>query len=459
MRGFVPTPLATVDLMVAKLLDDLPAPGRCRLLDPGCGEGEFIDGVIRYCRARGVPLPHITGVELHPGRAAAARARFADVPEVEVLEADFLTTSYEAFDLIIGNPPYVSILGLDATERDAYRAAFATARGRFDLYMLFFEQALRLLRQEGRLVFITPEKYLYVETARPLRKLLLSRHVAELHFVHEDTFGGLVTYPLITVVSGKKTPSATRVVSRTGGVSMVALGTIDSWQPLLHGHEPDNGRLVLEDVALRVSCGVATGADPVFVCPSAGLPDGLRPFAYPTVSGRQLRAGVPPVPDRVMLAPYDASGQLLPERALGALGAFLRRPDRRTQLESRTCVARKQWYAYHDNFPIDVMRRPKLLCKDITEVPFFVVDRSGEIVPRHSVYYIVPADPDILEPLASHLNSDEVVDWMRAHCQRASKGFLRMQSSVLKNIPLPDSFIPRHGPLFARSHDREALLA
>ncbi len=34
--------------------------------------------------------------------------------------------------------------------------------------------------------------------------------------------------------------------------------------------------------------------------------------------------------------------------------------------------------------------RPKILCKDIGEKPQFWVDRSGQIVPRHSVYYIVP---------------------------------------------------------------------
>ena len=42
------------------------------------------------------------------------------------------------FDYIIGNPPYVPIEGLDEAEKGRYKAAFLTAQGRFDLYLLFF---------------------------------------------------------------------------------------------------------------------------------------------------------------------------------------------------------------------------------------------------------------------------------------------------------------------------------
>lgn len=47
MKGFVPTPAALVDLMVDRLFEGrLPAPEHT-LLDPGCGDGAFLNGVIR----------------------------------------------------------------------------------------------------------------------------------------------------------------------------------------------------------------------------------------------------------------------------------------------------------------------------------------------------------------------------------------------------------------------------
>jgi hypothetical protein len=43
-------------------------------------------------------------------------------------------------------------------------------------------------------VFITPEKFLYVETAAPLRRLLSGVDIEEIELANEETFVGLVTY-------------------------------------------------------------------------------------------------------------------------------------------------------------------------------------------------------------------------------------------------------------------------
>jgi hypothetical protein len=140
-----------------------------------------------------------------------------------------------------------------------------------------------------------------------------------------------------------------------------------------------------------------------------------------------------------MLMPYDQQGRLLPEEHLAALGEYLNQPEVKTRLEARTCVQRKPWYAFHETPQLSEILRPKLLCKDVTPEPFFWIDRQGEIVPRHSVYYVVPQVPDLLDPLADFLNSAEVRSWLRSHCQRAASGFLRVQSSVLKKLPVPDN--------------------
>jgi SAM-dependent methyltransferase len=447
MKGFVPTPTAIVDAMVAKLFAGVSSTRPLRILDPGCGEGVFIEGVLRYCNAHKFRQPTIVGVELDPKRAATARSRLASSPNVEIRRADFLTPTTERFDLIIGNPPYVSILGLDIAERTRYRALYTTARGRFDLYGLFFEQALRMLLPSGRLVFITPEKFLYVESARPLRELLLRHHVEELEFVREDAFGDLVTYPLITTIAAAPPLGPTRVRRRDGSSGATPLNSTASWLPALSNHWTPPSSVALGDVCQRISCGVATGADGVFVAPRADVSPSLAEFAHPTISGRQIKRGAVLTPEHVLLSPYDKAGRLLPESSLGALGRYLRQPGRRERLESRSCVDRKSWFAYHDNMPVDAMLRPKLLCKDITEHPFFVADHSGEIVPRHSVYYLVPFDSRDVSPLGDYLNSEAASAWLRAHCQRAAKGFLRMQSHVLKRLPIPQDLAASLGSI------------
>jgi hypothetical protein len=81
--------------------------------------------------------------------------------------------------------------------------------------------------------------------------------------------------------------------------------------------------------------------------------------------------------------------------------------------------------------------RPKILCKDISDNPVFWIDKEGLVVPRHSVYYIVPRHPGEIYHIAEYLNSDPVKAWIFANAQRAANGFLRIQSSVLKRLPIP----------------------
>lgn len=403
----------------------------------------MIEGVLRWCRRHGLRPPRITGVELSPGRAAAARTRFEDEPAVDIVQADFLLGFDEApFDYVIANPPYVSILGLDQKEKLAYRSHFRFAKGRFDLYFLFLEQSLRLLVRGGRLVFITPEKYLYVASARALRMELWNTDVEEIVLLNENTFPGLTTYPCVTVINNKLSERPTRCLTRdqsTVQLHWVPAG--HSLLPQMNGGQPRAAAYhqTLGGICERISAGVATGADSVFVQPRSDLPSQLRPFAFPTLSGRQLASvSAAASPNQVMLVPYDRSGQLLPEADLGAMAGFLSNPAVRERLMKRTCVQRKPWYAFHETPPMKALLQPKLLCKDIAREPRFWVDPEGVVVPRHSVYYIVPKRPELLAPLAEYMASDDASRWLQANCQRAANGFIRLQSTVLKKLPVPD---------------------
>lgn len=456
MKGFVPTPPETVDGMVELLFRERPLGPDDRVLDPGCGTGAFIEGIVRWCAEHEHSLPCITGVESDPRHVSAARRRFEGERAVEIVQADFLLDEPGEYDFIVGNPPYVAITGLSEDEKRQYRTRFATARGRFDLYMLFFEQALAALAPGGRLVFITPEKYLYVDSAGTLRRLLARHHVETIDLVGEDTFGDLVTYPTITCVRNAP-PDKTRVLHRDGRSVEITLPQSEgSWLPLLSGSEGRNGGMTLADACVRISCGVATGADEVFVRPEEGLPPELQRFARPTIAGRELVPGSSTVPRlSVMLMPYDGNGRLLSEEELGALGRYLRRREARRRLLARTCTRYKPWYAFHDALALPEILRPKILFKDIGARPQFWVDWTGDIVPRHSVYYLVPPDTHALKVLLTYLESPEAHEWLNKNCQRAAQGYMRLQSRVLQRMPLPDSVARELAASHAEAGERE----
>lgn len=456
MRGFVPTPPEIVDSMVERLFQGKQPQAMDKLLDPGCGTGAFLDGVLRWCKKSRSPLPKMLGIESEPRRARQAENFFNKIDQIQIRNADFLTNSPARYDFIIGNPPYVPIYNFTAAEKREFRLAYETARGRFDLYMLFFERALKSLKPGGRLVFITPEKFLYVETAVPLRRMLSRLQIEDISLIDEQSFESFVTYPTITTVVNRPPSQATSISWRDGTRLNSKLSTDgSSWMPIIRGaRERQQPAVRLKDICIRLSCGVATGADEVFVCDRSEVGSELAAFAYPTIAGRNLRKFEEPAADGAMLIPYAKDSTLIAEHELGAFGHYL--TEWRGRLMKRTCVRSKPWYAFHETPPLQDILRPKILCKDIAAKPYFWIDREGTLVPRHSVYYIVPREPAILEQLCSYLNSESAAEWLAEHCQRAANGFLRLQSKILKAIPLPESLLYR-GRRFRESGEKLEL--
>ena len=78
------------------------------------------------------------------------------------------------FDIVIGNPPYVSTKGVSEDIKSFLEADFGFAD---DLYNHFFFKGNEILKDKGVLTFITPKTFWTTQTKRNLRNLLLSQHL------------------------------------------------------------------------------------------------------------------------------------------------------------------------------------------------------------------------------------------------------------------------------------------
>lgn len=198
----------------------------------------------------------------------------------------------------------------------------------------------------------------------------------------------------------------------------------------------------LGDICIKISCGVATGADGVFVKRTKHINDDLLPFGYPTIKSSQLEIGKKPKSKDTILVPYNVDGQLRSLEDIGKLGEYLSLPGNKHKLDNRSCVRRgRPWYGFHDNLRLGDFLRPKLLCKDNSKDLEFWVDREGVLLPRHSIYCIVPRDPSCLEDLAAYLNSEEARNWLRKYCKRDRENvdLIRFQNEILKLLPVPET--------------------
>jgi hypothetical protein len=107
------------------------------------------------------------------------------------------------FDAVVGNPPYVNIrrLAHDPQTVARYRQRFRCARHGFDLYVLFIERALELLRPGGRCGLIVPNKLATLEYAAACREMLVEQSRVELlaDFSDCDVFRSASVYPQVIV--------------------------------------------------------------------------------------------------------------------------------------------------------------------------------------------------------------------------------------------------------------------
>lgn len=87
------------------------------------------------------------------------------------------------FDIVIGNPPYVRH-GKIKDIKPFLKENYVTYKGLSDLYVYFFEKGLKILKNNGKLGFITSNKFIKASYGEPLRKLILENTCFEKYIDH-----------------------------------------------------------------------------------------------------------------------------------------------------------------------------------------------------------------------------------------------------------------------------------
>lgn len=85
------------------------------------------------------------------------------------------------FDIIIGNPPYIRANNMNKDDREFFQTSgqFTTLTGKYDIYILFLEKAMRLLKTGGRLGFIIPYPFLSQNYGEIARRMILQNCLIE----------------------------------------------------------------------------------------------------------------------------------------------------------------------------------------------------------------------------------------------------------------------------------------
>jgi type I restriction-modification system DNA methylase subunit len=109
----------------------------------------------------------------------------------------------DGFNAIIGNPPYIRSQSLGSDQRDYYNRVYKTATGTYDIYVLFVEKSISLIRTHGKCGFIMPNKFFTTDYGDGLRKLLAGNKLIEkiVDFEDAQVFNGAGTYTNLLFLS------------------------------------------------------------------------------------------------------------------------------------------------------------------------------------------------------------------------------------------------------------------
>ena len=107
----------------------------------------------------------------------------------------------DGFDVVIGNPPYIRIQdSIDEEFANLLKNSFSSATGKFDVYVCFMEQGFFLLKENGILTFIIPNKFFNSVYGKGLRAFITDKFAlnAVVDFGSSQVFESATNYTCIT---------------------------------------------------------------------------------------------------------------------------------------------------------------------------------------------------------------------------------------------------------------------
>ena len=462
-------------------------------VEPSAGDGAFlgrmIERLVDSCARQARPISEcrnsIIAYELDESSACRARElaqeilieRGVDDSVAESLAASWVRTGDYLFDsvtveadFVIGNPPYVRLEEIPEETALLYRNAYPTMRGRADLYVAFFEAALRQLKNGGACAFICADRWMLNQYGADLRELVTSQFavdvVIEMHTAgafHDD----VDAYPAITVIRRQKqgptiVASAGPEVESVPTFSLAAAlrkepnGTkaklpiglrtarVDTW---FQGsdpwpcHSPEQLALLrrLEEcfapleVNSKVGIGVATGNDSVFITKDLSLVEPSRLLKL--AMAKDIGSGTMKWSGHYLVDPWNGDGLVKLEKYPRLSSYF---EEHGTALKKRHTAIKSAhaWYKTIDRVTHTLTDKRKLYIADIRNRLDPVLDK-GETYPHHNLYFIQSDEWD-LEVLGGLLISAVGQFFVESYGVRMRGGYLRFQAQYLRRIRVPD---------------------
>ena len=227
-NGVYFTPLTTTDLMVEQVLleNNIKRP---LVLDPAVGSGILLIRLARelvkknFLSIKVIIEKYLYGIDKLKENVEVCKLMLLllafeinqSVPNrinifcMNSLSIDFDNLKdmigVDKFDIIISNPPYIGSKLIDQESKSLLKRFSDTVYGNPDIYIVFFEIAIRMIKAGGVCCFITPNSFFRSLNGKKLRKYLINQtsEIKLIDFEGSLVFDKVLHYSAITVFRKK----------------------------------------------------------------------------------------------------------------------------------------------------------------------------------------------------------------------------------------------------------------
>jgi len=392
------------------------------------------------------------------------------------------------FNIVIGNPPYVKIqtfIDKDKKENAYLEKNYVSATRNFDLYVLFVERGLKLLKENGKLGYILPHKFFQSGFGIGLREYVQDNKALEkiIDFKDNQVFEGATTYTCLLFLSkdvndnvdyieiesnsdlekeiskltkGELNDKILKIKVNVNDLNSSKWIFLDPKDSVLNTIK-NNSDTTLKDFTKAMFQGVATGKDKIFFLKKISEEGSLvkvyskelekevkieKEILRPLIKGNMLKQYSEPMTSEVVLFPYkkeENKMRLMKEEELKKyLNAYkyLKIFEKDLRKREGNKFNNKEWYCFSRNQGLGYINEMKILTPDICKRGESTIDKNGTFLTTTTVYGVLPKDKDDFNYLLAILNSNLLRYFIMKTGSILRGGFYRYKTAYLNPFPV-----------------------